>query len=71
MANPFFVLYDARAKDGDPSEAFAMATAETEEQARFLGRNASGGIWYEYSREKGSSSMTGGTPRWDLPPMGK
>jgi len=61
-----FILYDGRAKMGEPSEASIMDTADTEEEARKSGQEDwkdYDAIWYEYQDDNDP-----GEPRWDLPP---
>lgn len=63
-----FILYDGRAKSGDPSGAFALDTAVDEDEAReagvttWVGHDA---VWYEHKSEDDP-----GTMRADLPPCG-
>lgn len=69
MANKTFILYDGRAKCGDPDDAAVLVTAESEEEAREDGQldwKGHDAIWYEYDLV--GNKAVNGRPRYDLPP---
>lgn len=68
---PRFLLLDARAKSGDPSNATVMDTAASEAEAIEAGRTAwkdTDGIWQEVEYKQGELHPI--RLRWDLPPAG-
>lgn len=69
MIKKLFILYDARARDGDTSKASVVSTAKSEREARREGENLWNGcchIWYQYRSNKGS--LTDEKMRKDIPP---
>lgn len=65
----FFILYDGRAKCGNPDDAVALDTVESEEEAREYGeynRKGYDAIWFEYDED--GEHLINATPRYDLPP---
>ena len=57
---PEFILYDGRARGGETDDAAVLDTADTEKEARHLGKTGwkdHDAIWYQK-----------GNPRYDLPP---
>jgi hypothetical protein len=60
-----FVLYDGRAKDGDPDSAEVMGTAHSEQEALKASRTAQhDAVWYEYDVD--GNRLLNGKPRLDL-----
>jgi len=56
---------------GDPDDALAMDTAETEQEAKESGNTTWAShdiIWYEYEQQ--GDELVNGIPRFDLLPMG-
>jgi hypothetical protein len=75
-----FLLYDGRAKGGDPTDAIVMTTATNEAEARREGETSWKGydaVWYEYQFTTVEGNGKHGLPksdkcevlvRYDLPP---
>ncbi len=64
-----FLLYDGRAKMGEPEDATVMDTAHSEEEARRSGEQdwvEYDAIWYEDDVD--GDRLINEEARWDIPP---
>jgi hypothetical protein len=67
-----FILYDGRARRGDPEEASVLDTAATEDEARREGATTWAGydaVWFEYVKKDNALTMP--KMRMDIPPARK
>lgn len=48
MGRKVFVMYDARAADGDTDDATVYVTADSEREARSYNDSFPDGVWFEY-----------------------
>lgn len=66
-----YVLYDGRARCGDPDDATVCDTAESEsevrEQSDFTHENFPDSVWYEYDCDQ-EGNLSDGKIRLDLSP---